>query len=279
MERLMDFVESHVDVANRPWLLLMPQYVGKKRYFLEYRARLQCSAPPAGRLDAGAENASADSLLFLGPQCVPYSFVAPTVLPSLDAPAPAPDPAPESALGSTLESAPESAPGHGLGLAPTHVSTGSFQCIWFLRVAADAAAAHSVRDKWRQAAEARRPRDDDDEQEEEKEGINSLYWSCVLASDPFALPQLAPGSNDGITPAERRWRKKQRRLQAAEGHSVRQISTQEPTMPQGLIRSQPASDNKSSQCKFDVSRKGTGRKQEPTGKTKHEVRALKRKNL
>jgi len=153
MEKLLRFVTS----SDKPWMLLLPQYVARKGYFLSWlNSRSQ-------------QDNTATPLFFIGPKTKPYEFTARR----------------------TQQQDEDEGEKVG-GEADVAVRAGKFQCVWFVSLGIEREALVS---EW----EGRVAR-----------GEEADVVLCERVED---LPQLTLIKRP--SPAERRWRKKQRLLQVS----------------------------------------------------------------
>ncbi|GAX73251.1 hypothetical protein CEUSTIGMA_g705.t1 [Chlamydomonas eustigma] len=183
LERIFEFAVA----SKKPWMLLMPQYVARKAFYLEWlnnrRARSGACKP-----------------VFLGPALKPYEFQAPASKPEVLLMR-----SPEHAANTDpVSSSMERVGLHEECSTEVHsfkVAAGSFQCVWFLSMGGIPQQAATV-EWWRK-------------------NIGEAAAECVIVTDVKELPQLmaAPKSS----PAERRWKKKQE-VQLAGGETTLDVS-------------------------------------------------------
>lgn len=201
MPRLLAFAAAQKGVgagssssSPPPFAFLMPAFVARKGYWLEYCKTASCKP------------------LYLGPGAAPYAFTAPRL--AADGVTPFVPHREKDAGRDEEETAEED-------IEDANVRAGSFQCIWFLQPRTD-----GLRKAVEQAfADAAASAVTGSSKEEEAAGASAAETrpSPVLAHAADALPQLAPAGRRP-TPAERRWRKKVREAAAA-GRPLPQLST------------------------------------------------------
>jgi len=168
MEKLLRFVTS----SDKPWMLLLPQYVARKGYFLSWlnsRSHQDNTATP---------------LFFIGPKIKPYEF--------------------------TARRTQQQDEGEKVGEeAEVAVRAGKFQCVWFVSLGIDREALVS---EW----ERRTSKDEEAD--------------VVLCERVEDLPQLTLIKRP--SPAERRWRKKQRRFQMSVDNKEKESISDPPKITQ-----------------------------------------------
>jgi hypothetical protein len=193
IERTLRFAAEN----GKPWLLLLPQFIAKKAYYVEWLKTVG-EAPPtptaasaaaaasgggkgAGKGGAGGSSSSSSSPSFInvrpvyvGPRKKPYAFTAPS----------------RGADGSSKLVEGRSFTSPSLGF---QVFSGHFQCVWFCCLGAHLQA--GVAAWWRKKYE-------------------TAESPCALADDVMLLPQLMAVPKPD--PAKRRWRKKLNRLHKAQ---------------------------------------------------------------
>lgn len=195
--RLLDFVAQ----CSQPSFLLIPDWVAKKPFFHEWSKRTRIAAAGAG---------GEKRLCFVGPTSQPYQFAAPawarddpsvssSSSSSVAANTSSPSPQLLSTIGETkakASSSGTSSGGGGIAVSPSY-----FTCVWFIILPLDLATAVSSE---------LRPRPP-------RVSLTEHSWTIAQGDAVFAsisdislLPNLTPVPR--LTPAERRWRKKQRKL-------------------------------------------------------------------
>ncbi|ELR18880.1 uncharacterized protein ACA1_037140 [Acanthamoeba castellanii str. Neff] len=182
MERIVRWAEG----CGRPWLLLMPDFVANKPYYHAFRHRCTSTSAASGKP------------VYIGPTRQAYVFAAPLHTPDGvtplvgQRPATAVVPAGLKRRAADKNEDDENEDDEGEGAGKVQVlPAGCFQCVWFVHLGE--AHAEAVLARWHEehsAAEA----------------------EATIASEARLLPQLTIARRP--TPAERRWRKKQRRLLA-----------------------------------------------------------------
>jgi hypothetical protein len=168
LERIFDFAVA----SKKPWMLLMPQYVARKAFYLEWlnHRRLKCGACKP---------------VFLGPTLKPYDFQAPASKPEvLQMRKPGCMGNVESVLTNAAESRMQCE--ECCTDSSFKVAAGSFQCVWFLSLGGIPQQAAAV--EWWQ------------------KNVAGEGAECVVVSDVKELPRLMAAPE--ATPAERRWKKK-----------------------------------------------------------------------
>ncbi len=181
MERIVRWAEG----CGRPWLLLMPDFVANKPYYHAFRHRCtSASAKP----------------VYLGPTRQAYVFAAPLHTPDGVTPLVGQRPATAVVPAGVKKKAAdknedddndnEYDEGEGEGKVQV-LPAGCFQCVWFVHLGE--AHAEAVLARWH-------------------EEHSAAGAEATIASEARLLPQLTIARRP--TPAERRWRKKQRRLLA-----------------------------------------------------------------
>jgi hypothetical protein len=177
MERIVRWAEG----CGRPWLLLMPDFVANKPYYHAFRHR--CTS-------------ASGKPVYLGPTRQAYVFAAPLHTPDGVTPLVGQRPATAVVPAGVKKRAAdnnedEDDEGEGEGKVQV-LPAGCFQCVWFVHLGE--AHAEAVLARWHE------------------EQHSAAGAEATIASEARLLPQLTIARRP--TPAERRWRKKQRRLLA-----------------------------------------------------------------